>query len=434
MIQDHSRHEELSIRNQEDLQCRGHQTLHSDAFPPRKESVEDADDGFTRAFQVSEHIVSIPNPLRIMIPSTPVKPPSFLSPRLQQEDPVELASSPASESTASDLSLGNPPSYTDKTRPHNSNLEEPVSYSPMEKGKWRMPVEEKDGATPEPFGDSNEVHGQTPSHDLTESERESITNQDEELAMALLFEDLREQGYSAEQIEEYTINLQVMRVQEAETKTFDQHIPASTPSRDNQLTLERSIEKVADNILETYMARDLPPAYGPNYAPEPSTSTSRSPILAARRLSVGSLGDTHNLPKGGSGISRQGSYSNASVLEEDQVLELEKELERRMEELFMHHRANLLRDWESMMSSFKRDMHDREKGRDARRWTAYRHHEQCQYPHQAYDYEYHSPASRTPNFPPYLRESYDGQRYSTGRGSRYRRQRSRHPVWYGQPH
>ena len=343
-------------------------------------------------------------------------------------------SSPTSETSASDLSSGYPPSYTDESWLHNSKIEENFSYSPVEKGKWRMPVEDE-GATPEPL-DNGEPHVEDSPRDLTELERNDITRQDEELAMALLFEDLREQGYSAEQIEEYAIKLQVMQMQGAQDNQ-QQSAPIHTPSRSNsivQMESERSIKKVADNILETYMTRDLPPAYGPNYTPEPSTSTAGSPILAARRLSVSSSTDPNSVSVGGDGC-RKRSYSNASIIQEDQALELESELERRMEALFMCHRANLLRDWEHMMSSFKHDLRLRERDREGRRMRYYRYREQ-HYPRDAYDYP--PSASRTRDAPPHSRREYDGerdnsyQRPSTRRDDHYAHQR--YQTWQGQPH
>ncbi|KAG8804040.1 hypothetical protein FRC17_006054 [Serendipita sp. 399] len=205
-----------------------------------------------------------------------------------------------------------------------------------------------------------------PSQDLNDVDKEEISRRDEEVALAIMIEDLRAEGYSDVDVQQYLLQIQILSAQEA---TNDPRDSSFSHMREGVQTNISDVHQVADGIMDSLLTRKLPPAYGEDYAPEPSTSSAGSPVLAARRLSISSQGNTDH-PWAREDVPHMSSSSAASA-PWDQTMQLELELERRLEEMFQRHRREVLREWNDIKASFHQELRGGNSTRGRRVRAAY---------------------------------------------------------------
>ncbi|KAG8844461.1 hypothetical protein FRB91_002610 [Serendipita sp. 411] len=192
----------------------------------------------------------------------------------------------------------------------------------------------------------------TPSRDLDDMGLDEISRRDEELALAITIEDLRSEGCTDAEVQQYLVQLKALSAQKVEenSRSFSPSLP-----------MERALPALTSPVYETYHAvesiidplanRKLPPAYGPDYTPEASTSSAGSPVLTSRRLSVSSHnGTTRVFPRG------DAPRASFEISLPDQASRLEIEMERRLEEVFQRHKREVLREWNEIRASLHREL------------------------------------------------------------------------------
>jgi hypothetical protein len=231
-----------------------------------------------------------------------------------------------------------------------------------EKGKGRMAITkmeaeeiiwESDQETP--FDDPSEDNG-----GLTLAEKDEQSRRDAELSFLLLAQELLEQGVPQEQVASYAFQTQLLAMSppRAPTLAVPIHSPASLSS--HCVEGKPDLDRIAQLTIDGVATRPLPPAYGPHYSPEPSTSQAGSPILAVRRLSISSTI---------SSVST--SSASSAALSSSYTVEEEGELVARMQQVLdERYEANKV----ALLCDLDKQANKRQKLEQAKhRWDMWRH-------------------------------------------------------------
>ena len=151
---------------------------------------------------------------------------------------------------------------------------------------------------------------------LTRADKDEQSRRDAEWSLMLLAQELLEQGVPQEEIGSYVYQSQRLVPSSLPILLPPFHSPTASIVSDDKLDLDH-IAKLTVNDVAT---RHLPPAYGPNYSPEPSTSQAGSPILAVRRASISSINSSTSAS---SALSNSISSTYTSEEEEELVVKMQ---------------------------------------------------------------------------------------------------------------
>lgn len=196
---------------------------------------------------------------------------------------------------------------------------------------------------------------------LTREEKEEQSRRDAEWSLMLLAQELSEQGVPREEIESYIYQSQLLASSPSIPALHSPyHSPRALGPVDDQLDLDRIAKLTVDGIA----TRPLPPAYGPNYSPEPSTSQAGSPILAVRRASISSVSSDAST-RSGSSAAPSGTYTNEE--EEELIAKMQKV----MDDFYEANKAAILSDVDQQERRRKRRV-DRAARKES--WPNWRYH------------------------------------------------------------
>ena len=204
----------------------------------------------------------------------------------------------------------------------------------------------RDGTEEGFFGDSNDD-----GEGLTREEKNEQSRRDAELSMMLLAEELLEQGVPQEEIASYALQTQLLAMSSQSILTSPSLLksPEISPSRGHEED-RLDLNCIAQLTVEGVATRPLPPAYGPLYSPEPSTSQAGSPIHVLRRLSISSTVSSVSTSSAPSTVA-----SSSYTLEDEE--ELMEKVQQVLDERYEATRATILADLEKQAEKTQKPEH-----------------------------------------------------------------------------
>jgi hypothetical protein len=209
-----------------------------------------------------------------------------------------------------------------------------------EKGKCRVDIHETEDL--DVYQDSIDQNN-ADSFSLTREDKTEQSRRDEDLALRLIVEELKEGGYSDGFIQRFLFERASSALQRSESIDMCSSLPLSKcEMAEAEAPYDPHLQ--ARRLLDSIYTRPLPPAYGPAYIPEPSTSIAGSPILVSRRASASSCEQSDSGTSNGSRFSRISNESSCEYAIDEE--EIQRALEQQLDADFEVNKAELLTDLE----------------------------------------------------------------------------------------
>jgi hypothetical protein len=175
---------------------------------------------------------------------------------------------------------------------------------------------------------------------LTRGEKEEQSRRDAQLSLLLLAQELLEQGVPQEEVASYVFQTQAFVISSNQAPALPSTLLSPVSSFRHYAGEKPDLGRIAQLTVDEVAKRRLPPAYGPHYSPEPSTSQAGSPILAVRRPSISSTISNISTTSTSSATS-SGSYT----LEEEE--ELVEKMQQFLDEQYEANKVAILSDLEN---------------------------------------------------------------------------------------